>query len=51
MLGVIQIVAGVALEIFTCGALHMVAQVLISEGIGDIVFAIQSSIAGNFSWK
>ncbi|CAF3824772.1 unnamed protein product [Adineta steineri] len=51
MIGVAQIVAGVALDICTCGAAHYFAQVLISEGIGDIVFAIQSSIQGNFSWK
>ncbi|CAF3851123.1 unnamed protein product [Adineta steineri] len=51
MIGVAQIVAGIALDICTCGAAHYFAQVLISEGIGDIVFAIQSSIQGNFSWK
>jgi len=51
MLGVAQIVAGVALDVCTCGAAHYFAQVLISEGIGDIIFAIQSSVQGNFSWK
>ncbi|CAF3446708.1 unnamed protein product [Rotaria socialis] len=51
MLGVAQIVAGVALDVCTCGAAHYFAQVLISEGIGDIIFAIQSGIQGNFSWK
>ncbi|MDF2867469.1 MAG: hypothetical protein K0S11_939, partial [Gammaproteobacteria bacterium] len=51
MIGVAQIVAGVALDICTCGAAHYFAQGLIAEGIGDIVFAIQSSIQGGFSWK
>ncbi|CAF0927919.1 unnamed protein product [Rotaria sordida] len=51
MIGIAQIVAGIAIDICTCGAGHYFAQVLISEGIGDIVFAIQSDIQGNFSWK
>ncbi|WP_375326319.1 hypothetical protein [Candidatus Tisiphia endosymbiont of Nemotelus uliginosus] len=51
MVGLAQIVAGVALEIISGGSAHFIAQTLIAEGIGDIVFAIQASIEGNFSWK
>lgn len=51
MIGVAQIVAGVAIEVLSGGTAHFIAQALISEGIGDIVFAIQAGIEGNFSWK
>eukprot|EP01084_Bolivina_argentea_P203341 347324_1 len=51
IIGVLQIVAGVALDIFTGGAAHYFAQALISEGIGDIIFAITASLEGNFSWE
>lgn len=50
-IGVAQIAAGVALEVLTGGAAHVIAQVLIAEGVGDIVFAIQSAYSGDFSWK
>merc|ERR1711972_726483 len=51
MIGVAQIVAGVALEVLSGGTAHYLAQSLIAEGIGDIVFAINASMEGNFSWK
>jgi preprotein translocase subunit SecA len=51
IIGLAQIVAGVALEILSGGSAHFIAQALIAEGIGDIVFAIQAGIEGNFSWK
>ena len=51
LLGVAQIVAGAALEVMTGGAAHYLAQALICEGIGDIVFAVNSWVSGNFSWK
>ncbi|CAF4943418.1 unnamed protein product, partial [Rotaria sp. Silwood1] len=51
MIGIGQIVAGIAIDICTCGLGHYFAQALIAEGIGDIIFAIQSGIQGNFSWK
>ncbi len=44
LIGIAQIIAGVAIDVFTCGAGHYIAQALISEGIGDIVFAIQAGI-------
>eukprot|EP01061_Rhynchopus_euleeides_P025831 TRINITY_DN4201_c0_g1_i5.p1 TRINITY_DN4201_c0_g1~~TRINITY_DN4201_c0_g1_i5.p1 ORF type:complete len:4192 (+),score=1134.89 TRINITY_DN4201_c0_g1_i5:1299-12578(+) len=49
--GVAQIVAGVALEITTCGVGHWLTQALISEGVGDVVYAVTSSMQGEFSWK
>jgi hypothetical protein len=51
MLGVSQIVAGVFLEIWSAGALTQLSSILISEGIGDILFAIQSAVNNNFDWK
>ena len=51
MIGLAQIVAGVALEVLSGGSAHFIAQSLIAEGVGDIVFAIQASVEGNFSWK
>ena len=51
LIGLAQIVAGVALEILTGGACHHIAQFLIAEGVGDIIFAVQASINGDFTWK
>ncbi|MFN3234707.1 MAG: interleukin-like EMT inducer domain-containing protein [Gammaproteobacteria bacterium] len=50
MIGVAQILAGVAL----CAVNPAFAQwgkALIREGIGDIIFAMQAQINGNFSWE
>ena len=51
LIGVAQIVAGAALDVLTAGSAHYLAQGLISEGIGDITFAITSWVSGTFSWK
>lgn len=51
LIGVAQLAAGVALEILSCGSAHYFAQILISEGISDIIFAVQAGIQGNFTWK
>ncbi|UCM86433.1 MAG: hypothetical protein LF885_07155 (plasmid) [Rickettsia endosymbiont of Culicoides impunctatus] len=51
IIGLAQIVAGIALEVLSGGSAHFIAQALIAEGVGDIVFAIQAGIEGNFSWK
>ena len=51
LIGIAQIVAGVALEVLTAGAAHYVAQILISEGISDMTFAITCAIDNNFTWE
>src|SRR5690606_30313653 len=51
LIGLAQIVAGVALGLCTFGLAAPLFQMLISEGIGDMVFAIQGAMEGNFSWK
>lgn len=50
MLGVVQIVVG-ALISYCVPAAAYFGQMLISEGIGDIIFAITASINGGFSWE
>jgi hypothetical protein len=51
IMGVAQIDAGVALEICSGGTMHSLAQTLIAEGVGDIVFAVQASISVDLTWK
>ncbi|CAF4133432.1 unnamed protein product [Rotaria sp. Silwood2] len=52
MIGIAQIVAGITLDICTCGAAHYFAQILIAEGIRDIIFAIQSEVyRKTLNWK
>lgn len=48
LLGVLQIIAGCILTMVGGGAL---GQMLIREGVNDVVYAVQSAIAGNFSWE
>ena len=48
ILGVIQIIVGVVVSL--AGGAY-IGQVLISEGIGDILYAVRSVIDGHFSWK
>ncbi|XP_023820907.1 uncharacterized protein LOC105357957 [Oryzias latipes] len=50
-LGVLQIVAGVLLAVFTCGALAQVGFGLISEGVSDCIYGIEALVTGEFSWK
>lgn len=51
MLGVAQITAGVIVEVLSAGSLTYLSNALINEGVGDIVFAVQNSINGTFSWE
>ncbi|KAF6733932.1 Protein translocase subunit SecA [Oryzias melastigma] len=50
-LGVLQIVAGVLLAVFTCGTLAQVGIGLITEGISDCIYGIEALVTGEFSWK
>jgi hypothetical protein len=42
MLGVGQIALGVAINVLSLGALAPIGNGLIAEGVGDIIFAIQT---------
>ena len=48
VIGLVQIAAGV-LILASSGS--PMGKLLISEGVSDLVFAIESQIAGNFSWE
>lgn len=50
-IGVAQIAAGVAITLLTKGFLINVGHNLVSEGIGDIIFAITTLTSGTFRWK
>jgi hypothetical protein len=51
LIGIAQIVLGVVILVMSGGTAYFASQFLIQEGISDIVFAIQSSYDGNFSWS
>jgi len=51
MLGLAQIIAGAAILILTAGTATQVANMLISEGISDMVYATMAGISGHFSWE
>ncbi|XP_056247408.1 uncharacterized protein LOC130178868 [Seriola aureovittata] len=50
-LGFLQIIAGALLTVFTFGALAQVGMGLITEGISDCIYGIESMVTGEFSWK
>ena len=50
-IGIVQIALGVILEVFSAGAGTFVASGLISEGVNDIMFAMECAYTGYFSWK
>ncbi|MEQ2230107.1 hypothetical protein ILYODFUR_025871 [Ilyodon furcidens] len=51
LLGVLQIIAGALLTVFTVGTLAQIGMGLISEGISDCVEGITAMVTGEFSWK
>jgi hypothetical protein len=51
MIGLIQVVAGAVLLVLTAGAATTIANALIGEGIGDMIYAAQAGLTGTFSWK
>ena len=50
-LGLLQIISGIVLEITTVGLGSHIGGALIGEGVGDIIYAIQSMTTGNFCWN
>eukprot|EP00112_Aurelia_sp_Birch-Aquarium-sp1_P011667 Seg2454.7 transcript_id=Seg2454.7/GoldUCD/mRNA.D3Y31 product="Protein translocase subunit SecA" protein_id=Seg2454.7/GoldUCD/D3Y31 len=51
VLGIAQICLAVVIEVCTLGAGTIIAEGLIGEGIGDIMFAIECAISGHCSMK
>ncbi|XP_014887490.1 uncharacterized protein LOC106947176 [Poecilia latipinna] len=51
LLGVLQIVAGALLTVFTVGTLAQIGMGLITEGISDCIEGITAMVTGEFSWK
>ena len=49
--GILQCIAGIAVELFTLGAATHVASGLIGEGFGDILFAVECIFTGYCSLK
>ncbi|KAM4552133.1 uncharacterized protein PAE49_015651 [Odontesthes bonariensis] len=50
-LGLLQIVGGALLTVFTCGTLAQVGNGLIIEGISDCISGVEAMVTGEFSWK
>lgn len=51
LIGLAQIAIGVLIELFTVGAGTHVALGLIGEGIGDLIFTIESARSGYLTWR
>ena len=51
MIGLVQVVAGAAVLVLTAGCATVLANALIAEGIGDMIYATQAGLRGTFSWK
>ena len=51
MLGILQMAAGVAINVLSGGTLTAIGTGLLAEGVSDIMFAIQSGISGTFTWS
>ena len=51
MFAAVQIATGAAVIALSGGTLSVLGGSLIAEGVGDMMFAIQSSLSGTFTWK
>lgn len=51
MIGLAQMIAGLALVVLTGGAAAQLGNMLIAEGINDLVYATMAGISGSFSWE
>ncbi|KAI4889691.1 hypothetical protein NFI96_028999, partial [Prochilodus magdalenae] len=50
-LGLLQIIGGTLLTVYTFGTLAQIGIGLITEGISDCIYGIESMVTGEFSWK
>ena len=51
IIGILQIVIGVAVNIVSAGVLSPIGNAIIFEGVNDILFAVQAGLTGTFSWS
>ena len=51
IIGMLQLILGVVVMVYSMGSGTFLASGLISEGIGDMMFALESAYTGYFSWK
>lgn len=51
MIGIGQVIIGVAINFVSAGVLSPIGMGFIAEGVNDIMFAIQSVLTGTFSWS
>ena len=49
IIGLAQVIGGGLLTVFTAGTMANIGLALLSEGIGDMIYAVQSGIQGDFS--
>ncbi|XP_061510531.1 uncharacterized protein LOC133392815 [Anopheles gambiae] len=50
-IGVAQIAIGAIMEVYSVGLMTHAASSLISEGVNDIMYAVDAAVSGNFSWQ
>ncbi|CAJ0952085.1 unnamed protein product, partial [Mesorhabditis belari] len=51
VMGLVQIAIGIAIQLFTVGLMSHVGVGFISEGVGDLIFAVSAMRSGYFSWS
>ncbi|CAO1318605.1 unnamed protein product [Diamesa serratosioi] len=50
VIGLAQFIVGTIIFVLSAGTMALVGKTLISEGMGDIIFALSNAKAGHFSW-
>lgn len=50
VIGLAQFIVGTIIFVLSAGTMALVGKALISEGLGDIIFALSNAKAGHFSW-
>lgn len=50
-IAIVQIVVGAVISVLSGGSLTQIGNALISEGIGDVIFAVTAYVSGGFSWS
>ena len=51
VIGLAQLAAGIAIEILSQGTLTSLGAFLFSEGLGDMIFAVECAFRGHCTWK
>lgn len=50
VIGLAQFIVGTIIFVLSAGTMALVGKAIISEGLGDIIFALSNAKAGHFSW-